>query len=301
MKIIFPKELQCNYKTYSFLLRLNTDIEKIKNEKIYFDFKSTKIMATNHLAMLMYIVEGVVARNNIIIANIGNEEHEGSVLIDKLYEYYTQEKTSFIEPNKLSYLQPNDKPQDWLENLKKMKLCEYDRIKIMVSELIANLKMHTLYQEGTMAGYIDKMKKMLYISIVNYDLTIKTTFRWKQEKNFSNDYDAVMWALKKTNTTRHSDESGGLGLYLLRKYLYELKAQCIIVSGNCFLILDENSFDVNNENRIEYKDYRELPCSYEGNIVTLLLPLEINAKDENVVDDTRINQISLGDIDGLFD
>ena len=34
---------------------------------------------------------------------------------------------------------------------------------------------------------------------------------------FKSDFEALIWALKKTNTTRNEDESGGLGLYLLRK------------------------------------------------------------------------------------
>lgn len=51
---------------------------------------------------------------------------------------------------------------------------------------------------------------------------------------------------------------GGLGLYLLRKYIHELHGECTIVTGNCFLRLDETCFNSINVNQIFFVEYKKL-------------------------------------------
>lgn len=274
-------------------------VKNLKGGEIYFDFENTKLLNTSHLAALMYITEGIIARKNRLISKIGSKEIENLEIIGKLYEYYVGENAQFLVPVKLSYQDYSVNSEVWLENLKLMNLREYNKIKIMISELIANLKMHTLYQEGTMAGSIDKSKKMLIVSIVNYGLSIRKNLE-SEHMVFQNDFDAIMWALKRAHTTRSSDTLGGLGLYLLRKYISELRAQCIIVSGNCFMILDENCFNAIDENRIEYQRYEEMPHYYGGNIFTLMLPLKVNTEGKDQIDNIRRGKINLRDIYGMF-
>lgn len=294
-KVIFPKELQCDYKSFKFLIFLDVFVKNVRNGEIYFDFKDTKLLNTCHLAILMYIVEGIVARKNCLMGNVGSDGVENLKVISKLYDQYSVENVQFIAPIKLSYRDYCANSDIWLENLKSMDLRDYNKIKILISELLANLKMHTVFQEGTMSGSIDRAKEILTVSIVNYDLTIRRNLE-SEHMDFLSDFDAIMWALKRTHTTRNVGASGGLGLYLLRKYVSELKAQCIIVSGNCFITLDEKCFDAADENRIEYKRCVEMPHYYGGNIFTLMLPLKVNTERKKLINDVRMNEINLRDI-----
>ena len=63
-------------------------------------------------------------------------------------------------------------------------------------------------------------------------------------------------------------------MYLLRKYIHELHGECMIVTGNCFLRLDETCFDSINVNQIFFVEHKELMQNYVCNIISLKLPLE---------------------------
>ena len=266
--------------------------------EIEFDFSATKIIYTNHLAMIIYIVQKILDRKNLLTAIVGNERIDGKTLVDTLYRHYAAVKNPFIYPRIISYRNGSNS-NSWLTELKSLNLEYYEKIKIIISELFANLKMHTTFQEGAFAGFIDNYNKYLFLSIINYDIEIKKTIELKQHMIFKSDFEALIWALKKTNTTRNEDESGGLGLYLLRKYIHELHGECTIVTGNCFLRLDETCFNSINVNQIFFVEYKKLMQNYGGNIISLKLPLEksLNIAKNRISEEININ---LEGLNGLF-
>ena len=298
LELKFPKRIGLEEKSFEYLVNLNRKVEKVKKSEIRMDFSCTTIFVISHLAMMMYIVEGIVKRKNKLVSVFKNFEVEGEDVVRELYKYYGDSHGNVVNPCKLKFLYDNNEEQPWLDKLRHLELEKYDKIKVVISELVANLKMHTLYKEGTMAGHVDVKNQYLILSIANYDITIKNNLKRKQRMIFYNDYEAVLWALKRSNTTRDEEESGGLGLYLLRKYIHELGAECIIISGNCFLKLDRTCFDKKKENIIHVKKYNIMSCSYEGNIITLSFPLiKSNKKDRECI---KRQEISLGEMYGMY-
>ena len=270
LRYLFPRELKVSVKSYAFLVNINNEMWKRYKEEIEFDFSATKIIYTNHLAMIIYIVQKILDRKNLLTAIVGNERIDGKTLVDTLYRHYAAVKNPFIYPRIISYRNGSNS-NSWLTELKSLNLEYYEKIKIIISELFANLKMHTTFQEGAL----------------------------KQHMIFKSDFEALIWALKKTNTTRNEDESGGLGLYLLRKYIHELHGECTIVTGNCFLRLDETCFNSINVNQIFFVEYKKLMQNYGGNIISLKLPLEksLNIAKNRISEEININ---LEGLNGLF-
>ena len=85
----------------------------------------------------------------------------------------------------------------FIKHLNQLEIRGYQKLQTILSELIANLKMHTRLKEGAIAGYINKPQQMLIFSIVNFDITIRENIKEKNRYIFNNDFDALMWALKK--------------------------------------------------------------------------------------------------------
>lgn len=132
--------------------------------------------------------------------------------------------------------------------------------------------MHTQDGYGFFSGYHNYKKNTLVFTIANYGITISDRIKQVRHMEFSDDYSAILWALKKNNSTRLEDESGGLGLYLLRKYVNELNREFVIISGNCYLEFDRMSFNIENDNDIEVKRKEEISSSYQGTIITIEVP-----------------------------
>ena len=60
LRYLFPRELKVSVKSYAFLVNINNEMWKRYKEEIEFDFSATKIIYTNHLAMIIYIVQKII-------------------------------------------------------------------------------------------------------------------------------------------------------------------------------------------------------------------------------------------------
>lgn len=141
-RYLFPKELKFSFKSYAFLINIDNEMWGKYKEKIEFDFSATKTIYTNHLAMLIYIVQKILSRKNSLTAIIGNEKVDGKALVKTLYKHYAIVQNQFIYPRIISYRDGSNSKQ-WLTELKSLNLAYYEKIKVIISELFANLKMHT--------------------------------------------------------------------------------------------------------------------------------------------------------------
>lgn len=117
--------------------------------------------------------------------------------------------------------------------------------------------------------------------------TIRQNIKESGSLEFESDTESIIWALKKTNTTRNYDESGGLGLYLLRKYLHEIDGIGHIVSGKSIIELESGFYNNNDINNIilESKNKIEMDkCFFPGTLITIKVPYIFNTKiDKNEV------------------
>lgn len=193
---------------------------------------------------------------NIVISFImpDNKKYIGKNGAYKCFNYYTDEdyRKSFFKPRCIAG-NPNTKEvEDVLTKfLFELDLYEQDKISIIISELIANIKMHIINKnipcKGFMSSSVVGKNNSLYITIANNGRSIQNVLL-DNNMEFNSDLDAVYWTLKKTNSTRKDDETGGLGLYLVRKYISELGGDIIICSGGVIMSLKNGGYLLDDEN-----------------------------------------------------
>lgn len=96
LELKFPNRLDLEEESIEYLITLNRDVEKIKNSKIKMDFSLTTVFETSHLAMMMYMVEGIVKQKNELISVFENFEIRGENVIKELYEHYCNDYSKFV-------------------------------------------------------------------------------------------------------------------------------------------------------------------------------------------------------------
>lgn len=273
----FPRNIRSNVTSIGFLQDFHIFIVEKQIKIVLLDFENTVRFETNLLALLSYILEALNesgVKINLKLKKVSyNIPYEK--IIGMIFNTYSAHNISTLRWRKINDSNKRQTEDLLIKHLKSINIKGYKWIKIILSELIANLKMHTLLAEGTISGYIDDKEKMLMFSVVNYDITIKENILRKNKYIFDNDFDAIIWALKETNTTRLKEESGGLGLYLLRKYIAMLDGNFSIISGNYYLKFNNKSYDEKDENKIEVEDSSILKNPFNGNMITIRVPLII--------------------------
>lgn len=271
--IKFPVRLYSNYKSFYFFIRLDHTIDNNKDMMIILDLRQTIYLETNLLAILFYIIEKSKAKkNNILLYSKNSTKAKILCSMNDIFYQYSNNDNRTLYPRKIGIGHTNENESLLLDDLQQLHLKDYDIIKTLLSELIANIKMHTINREGTFCGYCNRKDNILLLTIANYDITIAKRLEQIRQMEFKNDFDSIIWALKKTNTTRSDTESGGIGLYLLRKYIHKLNGKFIIISGSCYAEFDDTCYDPENENDIYCKQNKQMSKRYEGTIITLQIP-----------------------------
>lgn len=108
---------------------------------------------------------------------------------------------------------------------------ERDMVK-KVYEIVHNGMVHSHSTHGISAfGQLYKQKNIFEIAFYDAGVGIPQNVR-SYEKNIASDVDCIQWALQSGTTTRPSKESGGMGLFLLQKFLGINDGFLQIASGN---------------------------------------------------------------------
>lgn len=283
-----PKNMINSIETYNFLLDIQRIIRNSDNETILLDMSNTKVFEVNLLAFISVIIdEDTNGKNKIGIITDAKIIYDITKIRTSLFNMFSNDTRSFFKPRLIIGNKNSRETEDVLiKYLKAINLKHYNKIKTLISEMIANIKMHVKKIENGAKGYLAAAslpdKNLMIVSIVNNCKTIKDTLQ-DREYEFGGDYNAIIWALKKNNSSRKDEESGGIGLYLLRKYLKELNAEATIISGKCCLKLDSRSYNIDNENEIIEKGSEELSFRLEGTIITLYIPMELNEDKVDIV------------------
>lgn len=301
MVYLINEQLHNSIDSYKYMLNIYSQINSIStyDANIIFDFSKTKIFACNFLSIIAIIINSAEQRNISVAIKLPNDNKQITSSIPiKCFNYYANHKKSFFKPRLII---GNSNPKE-VEDLLTKYLIEsgikdYSKLQTLLSELIANIKMHVITHVkncyGYIASYVMPQEQMLYITIVNDGKSIKEILA-NNKIIFDNDEDALRWALKKTNSTRKDDESGGLGLYLLRKYTYELNGSIIICSGSSIVCMDKNCYTPDNENEILFQINDQLLSYFHGTAITICIPyvesLNTDYETEAIdINDTIIN------------
>ncbi|GFI30023.1 hypothetical protein IMSAGC013_01410 [Lachnospiraceae bacterium] len=269
----FPVRMLANTNGFNFINSIYYEINNRKYEEITFDFQLTNIFETNLIAFLGYAIEKIYSNQIIFELKIGQERYlceDQSIVLRKIFEFYSLDKSPALLPRKIGNRNLAEEEQLLLRDLKELELNEYNKIRTILSELMANLKMHTIYLDGYFAGYHDYKNHQILFSIVNYDITFANHIKQANKMEFENDFEAIVWALKKNNTTRQ--DSGGIGLYILRKYISDMNGKFSVLSGNSYVECDKMCYNEENENLIRVSKRKNLSQRFEGTTITLYIP-----------------------------
>lgn len=278
MIIGFPKNMEETSKTYEFLLKLNELLGKKDIDVVTLDLINTKKLETSILAMISLILDNLLHSTTKILLLLPNRRHySDKTIIMKIYNYYANEKKAFYKPRLLIGNSNRREVEDLiLKFLKNTDIQNQNELKIMISEITANINMH-VYREnseckGYFSGAISKQKDEISISIINNGGSIRELLH-RKKLDFENDESAILWALRKSNSTREKEETGGLGLYLIRKYTKQLDAEVTILSGECCMMIDRNCYDELDSNKIIVKSVNLLPYNFHGTSINLKVPI----------------------------
>lgn len=283
----------------NFINELYREINAEDYDTIIFDFNCTFLLETNLIAVIAYILEKIYSKKIKFVLKLNGYIYTDcpqSKIQNLLFDFFSDDKELALMPRKLGNRNIKSEEELLLNDLKTLQLHDYYKVRIIISELIANLKMHTIYQEGTISGYHDYKNNTIIFTIVNYDITIAKRGKITKNMEFQNDYEAFLWALRKNNTTRQANESGGIGLFLLRKYINHINGKFMILSGEYCLECTSECYNPEDENNILIKKVYKLGRKYEGTIITLFIPdkkLEVK-KTEKRIDEININMEWLG-------
>ena len=300
-KILFidcPKQLKNSFKTYSFLLQAQIKMQKFSEKIIMWNMSNTKVFDVNFLSVMYFIFEEQWRNGKDIFAYLPNKvAYNGKNILLSIFNYYAEDKRSFFKPRQISTKNIRETEDVLLKYLKKLELEKYDIIKTLISEIFANIKMHTENKVGYITGQYCKEENVIIVSIANADYSIARQLEMKRGMIFEDDASALLWTLKKSNSTRDELETGGLGLYLLRKYIYQLEGSAAILSGKCYLEFDGECFNPNAENAIIIKEQQKIIEEFQGTIITLTIPYVVKKKD-SVKKRAEIKNINLLDMVG---
>lgn len=297
IKVIpFPKQLNTNYKTFIFLKNASKFIINNPKNDIILDLSNTKFFSTNLLAVMGFWFGRAEKSNQDLHVVLPNKKvFSGEKSIQAIFNFFATDKRAFFKPRQISEEKTRETEDILLKYLKNLKLLEYDLVKTIISEIFVNIKMHTEQQVGFFSGDYSVQNNEIVISIVNEEYSIPDQLRIKRGMIFGEDIEAIIWTLKKSNSTRDKSESGGLGLYLLRKYISQIGGKVSIVSGTSYIELDESCYNENNENEIIINDYYLLDEKFNGTMITLHVPYRKNT-DQIIEDAIRMVNINLLDI-----
>jgi len=278
-----PRSLINNFKSYNFLQISDRVILQSDKCKVIWNMAHTKVFHTNLLAVFYYIFQKNMHKGKQIVIKLPNRDITySSKALFEIFKYYSSDQRAFFKPRTIGDNNIRETEDILLKYLKRLKLADYESVKTIMSELFANIKMHTENHNGFMSADMVKQDNKIVLSIVNGDYSLPYQLELERKMIFESDRNAVLWALKKSNSTRKDNESGGLGLYLLRKYMHQMGGEIIICSGHCFLKLDGTCFDDKDDTKINVIESYYMNDSFEGTIITLFLPyMTDERKDED--------------------
>lgn len=267
-RFIFPAEIVNNIDSLVILLDIADTVcdycikHNAEEILLVFDFSKTKLLETNLLVLIKDIFSFVEKHKyNMQIhirSRIGRIVKIRKNFILSLHKkYFPQDKQLNLICNTIDMSTPNPSGKLLEYNLKDYAIPHFNQTISTISELFSNIPMHSNSFHCEFSGYV-KDNKMLILSILNNGATIKEHLV-AQKKTYQRSSEAIIWALKKSSTTR-VDGAGGLGLYFLRKNLANINGKFHILSDESYLYLVDDYYDRENENHITYPD----EISYDG-------------------------------------
>lgn len=290
MVITIPNDIKSEFEGYDYIITWINNYKDVKNTEIIFDFSRVTFLEANLCALIGTIFEIIETRKNKI--SLQNIRPQVEIILRK-NEFLIPFGFSKILDNNGTVLvykkfTPNDDFgfNNYIKNqlLKKPQFPSHSEklgreITRNIFEIYENARTHGQCDFIHTCGqfYPKKPDKPLHFTIVDKGVNIKQNVSAFFNKDL-NAADAIEWAMKKGNTTKTGDTSGGLGLAVIFEFIKLNKGKIQVISSDGF-------YEYKNGNVTKNK----LGSIFEGTIVNI----KFNLND--------LNHYSLGHEDEYFE
>ncbi|UUF14356.1 MULTISPECIES: hypothetical protein [Flavobacterium] len=278
MTITIPNDIRSEFEGYNYIISWLNKYNYVKNTEITFDFSRVTFLEANLCALIGTIFEMLEAKRNIIkIINI-QPQVETILRKNEFLLPFGFQKISDFNNTVLKYQKftPNDdigfNKYIQEELLKKQQFPSHSEklgkeITRNIFEIYENARTHGQcdYIHSCGQFYPRKPDKPLHFTIVDKGVNIKQNVSAFHNEDL-NAADAIEWAMKKGNTTKSGDTSGGLGLAVIFEFIKYNKGKIQVISSDGF-------YEYKNENVTKKK----LASIFEGTIVNI----KFNLNDSN--------------------
>lgn len=278
MTITIPNDIKSEFEGYDYIITWINKYKNIKNTKITFDFGRVTFLEANLCALIGTIFEILESKNNELrIVNIQPQVEtilrKNEFLLPFGFEKIVDQYDTALKYRKFT---PNDDFgfNNYIQEelLKKQQFPSHSdklgkEITRNIFEIYENARTHGQcdYIHSCGQFYPRKPDKPLHFTIVDKGVNIKQNVSAFHNTDI-NAADAIEWAMKKGNTTKSGDTSGGLGLAVIFEFIKHNKGKIQVISSDGF-------YEYKNESVTKKK----LASIFEGTIVNI----KFNLNDSN--------------------
>lgn len=260
MIITIPNDIKSEFDGYNYIITWISKYKNIKNTEIIFDFGKVTFLEANLCALIGTIFEMLESKNNkIYIQNLESQVEtilrKNEFLLPFGFEKIFDNYATSLKYRKFT---PND-DVGFNEYIKKELLNKSQfpshsdklgkEITRNIFEIYENARTHGQCDYIHTCGqfYPKKQDKPLHFTIVDKGVNIKQNVSafFNQDINAA---DAIEWAMKKGNTTKTGDTSGGLGLAVIFEFIKLNRGKIQVISSDGFYefkngIISKNKLD----------------------------------------------------------
>lgn len=278
MIITIPNDIKSEFEGYDYIITWIDKYKEVKNTEIIFDFGRVTFLEANLCALIGTIFEMLESKKNIIKLQNLQPAVETILRKNEFLLPFGFQKINDQYNTSLKYrkFNPNDDLgfNNYIQNelLSKSQFPSHSEklgkeITRNIFEIYENARTHGKcdYIHSCGQFYPKKPDKPLHFTIVDKGVNIKQNVSafYNQDINAS---DAIEWAMKKGNTTKTGDTSGGLGLAVIFEFIKLNRGKIQVISSDGF-------YEYKNENVTKKK----LGSIFEGTIVNI----KFNLNDKN--------------------
>lgn len=291
----FPNECRVTgIEFYYFLYNFVFMLKRIENTIILIDFSKTVWVDPSVCSILQLIIDKISKKNKLIIKLNGLSEDLEKIFLNnhflKSEKRIYRKKTNVIRIGKIQQ-KSSEKAKIFLEKeLKGLKLDIKNNKAVRelvrcILEIYKNAYTHGESFCVYICGHYFPETKSLILSISNLGETFKSNYK-KNNYEFSNNVEAIGFSLKKANTSRKENETGGLGLKYVYDFIDKTNGELSIFSGDGLYVF--------NKNKTIFK--KNFKSNFFGTMVSMRIDLqhEFFSKKQNQI--TLIKEISLDDL-----
>ncbi len=246
MIITIPNDIKSEFEGYDYIITWISKYKNIKNTEIIFDFGKVTFLEANLCALIGAIFEMLESKNNTVFVqnikpNVETILRKNEFLLpfgfEKIFDNYaTSLKYRKFTPNDdlgfNQYIRNEllNKPQFPSHSDKLGK-----EITRNIFEIYENARTHGQCDYIHTCGqfYPRKPDKPLHFTIVDKGVNIKQNVSAYFNKDIPAT-EAIVWAMKKGNTTKTGDTSGGLGLAVIFEFIKLNGGKIQIISSDGF-------------------------------------------------------------------